>query len=757
MEWNPDVKQKQKGKNKTLRIVLRVLYICFAVFTIMAVLAAGVGAGAVSAFAKDEKIRSKEDYDKQLSGWSQTSYTYFNDKKLIGPMLTEADRKLIKSPDEVSHFLIDALISTEDREFYQHNGVVPKSIARAVWQQASGSEVTTGGSTLTQQLVKREIIGDNKKTYARKVLEIINAIRLEMFYNKDEILVKYLNSVELGPGAHKIRTVGFAAAAHGFFNKSVKDLTLPEAAYLAGMVQLPYSYNPFLGEKEVKAGTKRMKYVLTKMLENGKITQAQYDEAINWDITKHVAKASDFESGFSKYPFIITAVEKEAANILKELDKNNPEVKDEKVDYTRKVRQGGYKIYTTIDEQLYVKLNDSLKNMRVPGKYVNGKRVKEQIGATIVDNKTGAVLAFVSGTSFDETQIDHAFNVERQPGSSIKPLLVYGPALNEGLISPDTMIWDEPVAKPDGTMYKNANNKYKNGPVTATYALQWSLNTPAIKLIRKLNVQHAFDYLRKMGMPPHKWDGEASALGGMSQGYTVAQMTAAYAMIANQGVYNKPHLIERIEDSSGNVIYDFKQHNQPKQILSPQAAYQLMQMMREVVRAGTAQKIIGNGIPGYNIAGKTGSTTSYKDLWFVGYTPEISLGVWSGYDDNYKNADHDFSQQVWSRLFKAAAKTKPDLIKAGSNFNNPGGLTSGKCFECGRALPAPEPQPGQPAQPGQQPAQPGQQPAQPGQQPALPGQQPAQPGQPTGEQPQTEQPTGNPQQPPTTGDGGQSQ
>jgi penicillin-binding protein 1B len=662
---------------------------------------------------------------------------------------------LVKKLDEVSPYLINAFLSVEDHEFYQHKGIVPSSLIRATWQQVSGSEVTTGGSTITQQLVKNELF-TQEKSLERKALEIINALRIEKYYNKEQIFVAYMNSVYFGKGAHGKHMYGVVAAARGIFNKDVKELNLAQAAYIAGMVQRPNAYNPLRGEENIKLGTKRMKLVLLKMLENKKITESEYDKAVQFDIKSSLAKQSDFENPLEKYPYIMTATENEAVDILMAQDKVQKNEANYK-EYRDRIKKGGYKIYTTVDEQLYNALNDSIKNMNVPGKWKKGKKVKEQIGATLVDNKTGAVLAFVSGTDFKETQLDHAFEVERQPGSAIKPLLVYGPALNEGLISPDSMIWDEPVLKPNGTPYKNANGKYKNGPVTATYALQWSLNTPTIKLIRKLGVEHAFDYLRKMDMPPHKWDGEASALGGMRQGYTVAQMTAAYAMIANQGNYNKPHLIERIEDSAGNVIYDFSKQNKTKQILSPQATYQLTQMMREVVRDGTA-KVIGGQTGGYNIAGKTGTTSNYVDLWFVGFTPEVSLGVWSGYDQHYSHAHETFTKAAWSRLFKAAAKTKPDLIKAGSNFNNPGGLTSGKCFECGRALPAPEPQPGQqPAQPGQQPAQPGQQPVQPGQQPAQPGQQPAQPGQPTGEQPQTEQPTGNPQQPPTTGDGGQSQ
>ncbi|AUS09670.1 hypothetical protein C1X05_13105 [Laceyella sacchari] len=750
MKKYPYNKQKAKGKKKSLKIIGKVLYISLATISIISVGTVGVGAGVVSALTKDEKIRTKSDFDKELSGWSQTSYAYFRSEdgkqppKPIGALISPDDRKLVKKLDEVTPYLTDAFLSVEDHEFYQHKGIVPSSLIRATWQQVSGSEVTTGGSTITQQLVKNELF-TQEKSLERKALEIINALRIEKYYNKEQIFVAYMNSVYFGKGAHGKHMYGVVAAARGIFNKDVKELSLPQAAYIAGMVQRPNAYNPFRGDDNIRLGTKRMKLVLTKMLENKKISKADYDQAIKFDIKSSLAKPTDFVNPLEKYPYIITATENEAVDILMEQDKaekNEANIKE----YRDRIKKGGYKIYTTVDEQLYNALNDSIKNMNVPGKWKNGKKVKEQIGATLIDNKTGSVLAFVSGTDFKDTQLDHAFEVERQPGSAIKPLLVYGPALNDGIISPDSMIWDEPVPKGDGTMYKNANGKYKNGPVTATYALQWSLNTPAIKLIKKLGVQHAFDYLRKMDMPPHKWDGEASALGGMSKGYTVAQMTAAFAMIANSGVYNKPHLIERIEDSSGNVIYEFSKQFKEKQIFSPQATYQLTQMMREVVRAGTA-RVIGGQLGGYNIAGKTGTTSNYVDLWFVGFSPEVSLGVWSGYDQHYKYAHETFTKQAWARLFKAAAQTKPDLIKPGSNFNNPGGLTSGKCFECGRAVPKTD------AEPGKEPAQGEGQPQ--GQQPPAGGT-PPQGDQPnTGQTPQ--QPAGDqsPQQP-TGGDNGQN-
>jgi penicillin-binding protein len=735
-QTNPDNKESKRGKSKMFKVIGRVLFICFAIIAIVVVGVVGVGAGVVSAFAKKEKIMTKADYDKLLTGWSQTSYAYFRPTnggkpQLIGRMTSQGgDRVMINDLDQVSPYLINALISTEDREFWQHQGIVPKAIVRAAIQQMIGSNVQTGGSTLTQQLVKNQVLGDRSKSYERKTMEIIDAIRLEKYYNKKEILVKYLNSVDFGPGAHGSRMVGFASAAWGMFHTDVKRLTLPQAAYLAGMVQRPYDYNPFYARKagdreaHLKAGTKRMKLVLRNMLETGKITQQQYNEAIHYDVAAHLAKKSDFQNGFKDYPYIITAVQDEAAQILKEMDEKKGIDKPLKT-YYYQVNGGGYKYYTTIDKNMYDAVNNAVSTLHRPSKRIDGIRQYEQVGATIIDNRTGGILAFVgSAGGFD--WLNRAFNTTRQPGSSIKPLLVYGPALNEGIISPDSTIIDEPIPKSDGSgYYKNANNQYHNGPVTATYALQWSLNIPAIKIFKKLGVQEGFDYLRKMDMPPSKYDGEAAALGGLTHGYTVTQMTAGYAMIANNGMFNKPHLIDKIVDSEGHVIYDYSQSEQPKPILKPNAATALRQMMRQVVTAGTAQ-LVGNSTGGYNVVGKTGTTSDQKDIWFIGSTPEISLGVWSGFDQPVTVPDHSFAQQAWVRIFKAAASAEPALIKKGSNFHDDGGVEF-QCFECDR-VPA-NPAPGQ----GQDQGQPGQS-----------GQPAGQPGQPTGQPSGAPQPNPNP-------------
>jgi penicillin-binding protein len=663
------------------------------------VIVLGAGAGIVSAIVKDEKVRTKQDFDNELNNLFQTSYAYFQNKDKngkpvqIGALRFDNDRGMIKKVTDVSPYLVNAFISVEDRDFYTHKGIVPRSIARAAFQQAVGSEVTTGGSTLTQQLVKNIVLKNRKKDLERKANEIVLALRMEQMYSKDEILVYYMNSVFFGKGANGRKMYGVQAAAKGLFNKTPKDLNLAQAAYIAGMVQRPNALNPLDEDpKNYKRGMKRLKLVLTEMLQNKKITQKEYKEALRFDIKKSLAKPSDFDNGYEKYPFIMFAMEDEAAETLMEMDNLNTEQlsKEGKYrstleEYKKKAVTGGYRFYTTIDEGLYNSINAAAtKGLEFTDRTYNGKTSHEQLGATIINNKTGAVLAFVSGTeSFEDNQKDHALQVPRQPGSSIKPLLVYAPAMEEGLISPYSQILDEPIMKSDGSgYYKNANGNYK-GFVTVQDALKWSYNIPAIKTFNALGHQKGFNYLRELNLPPSPKDGEAAAIGGATNGYTVEKMTAAFATLANQGLYNKPYMIYKVTDADGKVLFERKQNS--KRVFSPQTAYQTTKILKTVLN-GTAS-FIGGKIPsGYEVAGKTGTTSDEKDLWFVGYTPEVTIGVWSGYDYNFPMyADDKFTKKAWANIFNAAIEQSPDLIPKGTDFDNPGNLGPEKCgFECGK-------------------------------------------------------------------------
>ncbi len=672
----------------------------------LAVSGLGVAMGFVASIAKNEKVRTKADYDRLLSKSNGNSTIYFAGEgkdQVVGKMLEDGVHKQsIKSLKDVSDYLTKAFIAIEDHDFYNHSGISYTGTARAFLQDLTDAQVRTGGSTITQQLVKNEILETSIRTRDRKVREWINAIRIEKYYTKEEIFVKYLNSVEYGRGANGRQMTGVVSGARYLFNKEVKELSLAQAAYLAGMVKGQNNYNPFAEGKDrdenVKRGIERMKLVLSNMLKLEFITEAEYNEALKFDIENSFAKPSDFisDNAYSKYPMITAAVEEEAIKIFKDLYKDDPDFDNLPTNKLRSmIKMGGYRIETTIDKKLYTEMNEAIKKMRFNTSYYKGTAYKERVGAALIDNQTGGILAFVSSNESEMTSpsshsedvdtSNYALEVTKQPGSAMKPILVYGPAINEGIISADSIIVDEPIKKEAGGTYQNADRKYK-GSITVTDALKWSRNPPAIKLFRQLGLEKAFSYIKKMSLEPHKYDGETLALGGATEGFTVADMSASYATFANNGLFRKAHVINRIITSDGQVIYDAQQKIQPVRVLKPEVAYEMTKMMRKVVTEGTATMIKGYS-SGYNVAGKTGTTTSNNDSYFVGYTPEVTLGVWGGYKVNLTTSE-GISKIAWGLLFQAMEKAQPHLLEKGRDFKDPGGKVITKCFECQRHVPS---------------------------------------------------------------------
>lgn len=687
-----------KNKNRILPKIMRVFLILLIFFLICLIAVIGLGIGVVTAMINDQTFRSKSDFEKNLQGLFQTSSAYFATRDPEGKPVKISElrydnnnRELIKSLDEVHPDLIDAFISIEDRHYFKHRGIVLRSILRAVYQQVVGSEVTTGGSTITQQLVKNLILNDRSKIYSRKAKEIVLALKMEQLYTKEQILIYYLNSVFFGKGAHGRKMHGVKSAARGIFNTSVKDLNLAQAAYLAGMVQRPNALNPLYEDSNnLERGLKRMKLVLQKMLEYNKITEEEYHKALQFDIKGSLAKPSDFKDGYQRYPFIMFAVEDEAAKTLMQMDgidleaiQKQDNYREILENYKKKAVTGGYQFYTTIDKDLYDAINrEAIKGLTFSTRTYKNIKTQEQLGAAIIDNRTGALLAFVSGSEeFAINQQDHALHVPRQPGSTIKPLLVFAPAMEQKIISTYSKIIDEKIMKRDGSgYYRNANNKYQ-GPVTILESLKWSYNIPAIKTFNALGHQKGFHYLRKMNLPPHPDDGESAAIGGMTKGYTVEQMTAAFATFANQGKFNKPYFISKVTDSDGKVLWEHKP--KPTQVFSPQTAYQMTSILKHVLH-GTAA-YIGQRIPaGYELAGKTGSTNNNRDLWFIGYTPEVTIGAWGGYDYHFSMSHNtSFIKKAWVNIFRAAIQSSPHLIPKHTKFTHPGRLAPEVCgFEC---------------------------------------------------------------------------
>ncbi|OYD07631.1 transglycosylase domain-containing protein [Paludifilum halophilum] len=686
-----DTKDPRNKRSRLVRGLLFTSLVLITLFSVGTMASVGAAAGYVASLVNEEPVRPEAKLEEAITKWSQTSYAYFRDEELIGRMRADADRKVIQA-DNVSPHLVDALISTEDREFYEHDGIVPRSILRAAFQKVTGSEVQTGGSTITQQLVKQSILKNNAQTMERKAKEIFLAQRMERFFSKEEILNAYLNSVYFGRGASGRNMLGVQAAAQGMFGVDAKDLNLAQSAYIVGMVQRPNAYNPFMGKEALKRGEERMRDVLKNMVENKKISKDEYKKAAKFDIKGSLAEKGE-TNAYQKYPYITMALEEEAAKILMKEDGLDAKKLSEEGKYREtlnkyrgEVQTGGYRIHTTLDKDLYEAMNKAAQNDALyagPITYtVNGrtiKNAKEEVGATLLDTKTGAMLGFVGGRDFEANNRNHALDARRQPGSTIKPLLDFGPGMDKGVISPDSVIIDEPL-RHSGGVYENYTHRY-DGAMTAREALKKSINIPAIKVLRKVGVQRGLDYLRKMNFPVHKNDGEASAIGGFTYGFDVQRVTAGYASLGNEGKFNEPYMIEKITDASGETVY--KHESDPVKVYSPQAAYWTTDMLRDVIKSGTGT-YVGARVPGYDLAGKTGTTNGTKDVWFMGYTPDITLGVWTGYEYAHRLPNDKRARIVWTKIFQAIDETDPELASKSSKFKSQPSVGF-KCFECKRA------------------------------------------------------------------------
>lgn len=711
--------ERPRQMKRNLIIVLKVLILMFLLGLFMI---GGVAFGFVASIVKDQKVLSYEEMKQKIETNYLTSFAYFNDGTLIGKLPAEQDRRLV-TLNEISPYVIDALISTEDKQFYQHHGVSLKSTARAILQQITGSEQQTGGSTLTQQLVKqtlleesfrKEISGEykgeqlRKLKYNRKLNEIFLALRLERFFTKTQILEAYLNEMYFGKSARGSNLYGIQAAARGIFGVDAKDLNLPQAAYLVGMLQNPGYYLPFK-DKTLADGLERMKHVLNEMKQDGKITQAQYDEAVKYDIKAHLSNKDDTQSALDQYPFLLFEILDRAAQVMVEEDLkkqgydisqiNSEENKDlykELLEQKKKdLLTKGYHIYTTIDKSLYDAFQKYAANpenfwgnktytAKIGGKDVKVENAPQQVGAILINNKTGAILASIGGRDFKLEQTNHT-TAPRQPGSAMKPILAYAPAFETGvLLGPESPIDDSPIVLNYGKSNEHTPLNYDkkfHGIMSAREALRKSWNVPAIKVYLDVGITVAQDYAKKMGittLTEKDKVAQTGVIGGLERGVTVEELTNAYATFANGGNFVDAYLIERITTQDGEEIYRHQTVSQP--VYSPETAYMVTDMMRTVYQTGTglrARQWVEAVSGKHDFAGKTGTTNDNKDLWFVGYSPSISLGVWTGFDIPYPMDNDDLrARRIWAGLMNETLKLRPDLSPKDLTFKKPDGIVT---------------------------------------------------------------------------------
>ncbi len=570
----------------------------------------------------------------------ETSYIYDIKGRLLTNLHGEANRE-VASLDQISPNLKLAVVAIEDSNFYRHNGLNPYSIGRAAIANYKRGGVSEGGSTLTMQLVKNLFL-TRERTFSRKLAEAILAIRVEQVFSKDQILEMYLNNIYWGHNNYGIET-----ASESYFNKSASELNLAEAAVLAGLIQAPEQYSPFLNYANTK---ERQKEVLARMRTLNWITPEQEQAAFKAPLL--IGRPTAWRK--SKSPFI-------TEEVIKELEERFGE---------DKVLQGGIRVQTTIDMDFQKMAEESIKESHSMLERW-GLRA-DQAALVAVDPRTHFVKALVGGIDHESSQFNRAVQSRRQPGSSFKPF-VYYTALASGKYTPQTTINDAPISyQIPGGIYTPQNYGGKTdfgGTMSLSKALTQSRNIPAVKLGKAVGLEKVIEVCRQLGIKSPMQPVISLPLGSI--GVTPLEMAGAFATFANNGWSSDTTVILQVTDSKGNILLD--NTPKPKQILDPWATASLNSMMQGVLEPGGTGSKANIGRPA---AGKTGTTSSERDVWFVGYVPQLAVAVWVG-NDNYQSMGKgitggDYAAPVWRSFMLKALKNEPvEYFPPASEFDRP--------------------------------------------------------------------------------------
>ncbi len=631
---------------RTLKLLSDFLYVVI-LFFIM--LGSGIAIGYLASQIDQVKIPSKESLVKQVSSVSMISKMSYAD----GSPISEIDTDLLRTPvnsDAISNNIKNAIIATEDENFKSHKGVVPKAVFRAALASVLGLGETSGGSTLTQQLIKQQVLGDDP-TFKRKSREIVYALALERYLKKDEILTDYLNVSPFGRNNKGENIAGVEEAAQGIFGVSAKDLTIPQAAFIAGLPQSPIVYSPYTStgqlkdDKAISYGVSRQQDVLYNMYRSDYLTKADYKAYKAYDIKQDFIKPVTATANSHDALYYSVLNEAQAIMydyIIKQHNVSKQDLKDDKTKAAYQkmaleaLQQGGYTVKTTIDKNTY---NSMQASVAQHGNLLDqGASKNVEVGNVLMDNGTGAILGFVGGRDYTRNQNNHAFDTARSPGSSIKPIIAYGIAIDQGLMGSASVLSNYPTTFSSGQPIMHGNDAG-----TAMMPLQEALNTswniPAywtyqMLLKGKVDVK---SYMEKMGYNIDNYSIESLPLGGGID-TTVLQQVNAYQMISNGGIYLKGYSVDSITDSQGQVIYQHQAN--PVRVFSEATASILNQLLKEVITGGATTKFYSdlkslNGTAATaDWSGKTGTTDNYSDVWLLISTPKSTLGSWAGNDDN---------------------------------------------------------------------------------------------------------------------------
>lgn len=581
------------------------------------------------------------------------------------------DRTLVEFSDIPPH-VWQALVAIEDERFFEHNGVDWKSTLKGVYTLFAPGEQLRGGSTITQQVIKN-LTGSNETTIKRKVTEIFRALRFAEKYSREEVLELYLNLVYFGHGAY-----GIEAASERYFGKSVSELSVAEGAAIVGITKYPYLYDPSRsgkldsGKTYRQVNKERQETVLYKMNEQGYLTDAEYQQALDeklvfvWD-EDYVAEEDSGEqtevASSSLYPYFVeVAINDIVEDMVEKYDYDSRVAKD--LLYT-----GGYQIYLTVDptvQQLVEEVYADPANLP----YTSAKGEQLQSGMTVIDNATGDIIAVAGRIGEREGAFLLNFATNTRPcGSAIKPLSVYAPALESGLITPASVLDDYPVRLLENSEQELKawpNNSYTGyrGHITLQEAIYRSTNTTAVRTIEELGIAKSYACLtEKLGFTTLVSDDLNSAslaLGGLTHGVTTVEMAAAYATFANSGIYTRPRTYVEVRDSNGNVILENKRESSV--VFSESTVYQMNELLKNVVRdsSGTGRVAAFDGM---TIAGKTGTTSNKYDRYFVGYTPYYTAAVWVGYEHNARietQSGENPPASLWKKVMQPLHASLPD-------------------------------------------------------------------------------------------------
>ncbi|MDD5169287.1 MAG: PBP1A family penicillin-binding protein [Syntrophales bacterium] len=580
-------KKRRRQKFLGLRNLLIITVIVFS-----ALIIAGIGGLAYFFIGEVPSISALKDYRPSIA-----TRVYADNNELLDEFFLE-DRKIIKIAD-VPKVLIYAFVAAEDSRFFEHKGLDFASISRAFFKNVGAGRIVQGGSTITQQVAKSMYLSP-ERSYVRKLKEAILAYKIDRYLTKEEILSLYLNQIYLGHG-----TYGIESACQGYFGKSARHITLPEAAILAGLPKAPSAYSPISHPDKAR---QRQIYVLERMYEDGYITRQDKERALNTQLVLRSLKPKEKVA-----PYFIEHIRRYIQ------DKYGSDV----------LYKEGLEVYTTLNINMQKAANSAVERglQELEGRQGYEKGIIQ--GALLtMDVRTGAVKAMVGGREYLKSEFNRATQSRRLAGSSFKPF-IYTAAFDKGL-TPSTKFVDAPIefpdpSSPDGMWRpKNYDGKFK-GATTLRNALVQSRNIMTVKVLQEIGIDYAISYATNMGITSPLARNLSLALG--SSGVTLLEMVRGYGVIANQGKRATPFFITKIIDRTGQIF----EENQPKieQVIDPRIAFISAYVMQDVVQSGTGRRVKSIGRP---VAGKTGTTNDVKDAWFIGFTPSFVTGVWVGFD-----------------------------------------------------------------------------------------------------------------------------